>query len=558
MDMPLQPRWVYTDSVGAVDFHMRVPQRAWSVATSTIGGSDESAAGVPAAFRLLQKYPWHLTLRFQEREWPSVERLVAHLQGAGSATFYPDRLKPESSTVYGVSPAMGEDVSPRRSDEPSTLELDIVIRPTTPTVVRAKYYDRALWRYSAGDDARHITFTRPGAVGGFEGYNRLLQQAAENQLRTTWKMQNGVLRPYARLEGPAYTNLVTPDDVTAWTDVGTPVITSSVSDPAGGTAAYRIADDSGAAAEYKARTVAFTGDAIKSLVFVVREATMATSGVQILRLRDDTAVAERLVLEISAWVAGAPTVSATTGTYLGKLYVGDGYWAIYGQSTSVTAANTNVVHVLPAATSAATGSIDVYRVNAYNAEVPPFSVLSASAVKGAEAFSDSFPYTPQQLAAMGGATLYVDFIEGMYPNWATEGGVPTVLAGASNAGLTGAYLLLYRVTSSDSYRIDHTNVSTVGSAVDLNPTRGDRIQLAAQFNKDGSVRLIGRKNGGSDTTGSTSSAVTPASSFGAGTGQTIRLGGVGTFGRGIQDYADAIVFPGVLDIDESEREARAA
>ncbi len=131
MASPFQPRWVYDDG-SAVDYSMSIPQRPWDFGSRGIGGSDSSAAGVPAAFQIRRDYLMHLRLRFPEGEWDDVERLVRHLQRAGSATFYPDQDRAlPSHTVYGVTPALGEEIRPRRSDEISTMELDITIRRTT-------------------------------------------------------------------------------------------------------------------------------------------------------------------------------------------------------------------------------------------------------------------------------------------------------------------------------------------------------------------------------------------------------------------------------------------
>lgn len=177
----------------------------------------------------------------------------------------------------------------------------------------------------------------------------------------------------------AYTNLIASDDFDAgWTSGGTPVVTTGISDPAGGTTAYRIADDDGAGVETKRIRPTFTGNGVKGFVWVVREATKPAAGNQALVVYDDSLGANRLVGIITAWTSGTPTASASTGTYLGKRYVGNGYWEIYFQSTSITAASNNDVYIYPAVTSGETGSIDVYRVMAFNDAVPPASILSAS------------------------------------------------------------------------------------------------------------------------------------------------------------------------------------
>lgn len=140
MALPFRPRWVYNDG-SAVDLLMSLPQRPWTFGSNGLGGSDVAASGVPASFEIRRDYFLHLTLRFTEAEWDDVERLVRHLQRSGSATFYPDRdVGGTSHTVYGHLPAMGEEIRPRRSEEPSTLELDVSVRRTTQVVFTDAFF----------------------------------------------------------------------------------------------------------------------------------------------------------------------------------------------------------------------------------------------------------------------------------------------------------------------------------------------------------------------------------------------------------------------------------
>lgn len=136
----IRPRWVYDDNA-VVDYTMALPQGEWDFESRGTGGHDVSAGGVPVAYEIRRDHVLHLTLRFPEQEWPDVERLVRHLQRDGSATFYPDQADEGTShTVYGESPKMGEEIRPRRGQEPSTLELDIAVRRTTSAVFEDAYY----------------------------------------------------------------------------------------------------------------------------------------------------------------------------------------------------------------------------------------------------------------------------------------------------------------------------------------------------------------------------------------------------------------------------------
>lgn len=136
----MRPRWVYNDG-SAVDYTMALEQRPWDFESLGVGGSDETATGIPASYEIRRDYSLHLTLRFRESEWPNVERLVRHLQRSGSATMYPDEsVGGTSHAVYGKSPKMREPIRPRRSDEQSTLELDISVRRTTSVIFTDEYF----------------------------------------------------------------------------------------------------------------------------------------------------------------------------------------------------------------------------------------------------------------------------------------------------------------------------------------------------------------------------------------------------------------------------------
>ena len=131
-------RWVYNDG-GAVDYTMALPQRTWDFGKRQVGGSDVSAAGVPAAFVIRQENLLFITIRFPVSEWDNVERFVRHGQGGGTLTFYPD-ASGTNHTVYIDEPAMNETIRPRRdAQDQRTFELDITLRRTTDTLFTDDY-----------------------------------------------------------------------------------------------------------------------------------------------------------------------------------------------------------------------------------------------------------------------------------------------------------------------------------------------------------------------------------------------------------------------------------
>lgn len=173
MQLPRQPRWVYNDG-SAVDYSMSLPQREWDYGSRGVGGSDVSAAGVPAAYEIRREYLLHLTLRFPVTEWADVDRLVRHLQGGTACNFRPDQDVPGvAHIVYGVTPAMGDEIRPRRAEEPETFELQITVRRTTAAIFSGSYHALPLPTFTsivpdngpaAGSTA--VTITGTGFVEG--------------------------------------------------------------------------------------------------------------------------------------------------------------------------------------------------------------------------------------------------------------------------------------------------------------------------------------------------------------------------------------------------------
>lgn len=135
-----RPRWVYTDSVGAVDFTMSLPQRIWDFGKRQFGGSDIAASGVPAAYAIRQDNLLFITLRFPLSEWDDVERLVRYGQGAGTLTFYPDQSSGTNHSTYLDQPAMGELIRPRRDPmDQRTFELELTLRRVTDSLFADNY-----------------------------------------------------------------------------------------------------------------------------------------------------------------------------------------------------------------------------------------------------------------------------------------------------------------------------------------------------------------------------------------------------------------------------------
>lgn len=120
-----------------------------------------------------------------------------------------------------------------------------------------------------------------------------------------------------------------------------------------------LGDDSGVLAEGYTQTVTFTGNAAKTVAVFMKAGTSTNSAI---RLRDTVGLANRLLVSI-AWSGGVPTPTMTTGTHEGTDVLGNGVYRLRFITTSVTAANTNVLEIYPASDAAlaggATGTVNV-------------------------------------------------------------------------------------------------------------------------------------------------------------------------------------------------------
>lgn len=168
----------------------------------------------------------------------------------------------------------------------------------------------------------------------------------------TWTLNGGAkVNKFANGYYPevANTNLVlqSEDFSTTWTAVGTPTRTGNAKQ-CGFIKLDLIGDDDATAIEGYTQVVTFTADGVKSRSFFFAQGTSTSS---VLRIRDTTAAADRLLAAIT-WTAGIPTVTMTTGTLIGAFARGNGVWHVEVLTTAVTAANANQVECYPATDAA--------------------------------------------------------------------------------------------------------------------------------------------------------------------------------------------------------------
>lgn len=240
------------------------------------------------------------------------------------------------------------------------------------------------------------TFTRAGASGLYvSSYGRLMQTFTNFPAIESWDHDaDGVAEVAGLRLDVARTSLITSQDISAWTNQGTPVVTA-VTSPYAGVSGYLVEDNDGAANEGKYLAVVFTADAVKSVAICIKAGSATSSAVQ---LRDESAGADRILATVT-WSGTDPgTPAMTTGTYLGKKELSDDWWLLSFQSTSVTAANTHRLYVYGASTTASsTGTTYWALPTAANA---PYltTVLTASQVGVADDLRFTFPFLVQPLS----------------------------------------------------------------------------------------------------------------------------------------------------------------
>lgn len=156
-----------------------------------------------------------------------------------------------------------------------------------------------------------------------------------------------------------------PDDISAYTSVGTPVVTSGVTDPFGGTGAYTIDDNDGVASEYKSRAIVPASASTPLLGVFVKAGTATATEFGIF---DSTASLQLLTIRLD-WSGGVPTASETSvsdAVALTPVAVGNGWYFCSGYSNApYVVGNSTSLRLFGALqTASATGSTSYYVRNA--------------------------------------------------------------------------------------------------------------------------------------------------------------------------------------------------
>ncbi len=225
------------------------------------------------------------------------------------------------------------------------------------------------------------TFTRALATATTVGSDRrIIASIAANAARSYYHPNSGRYCGYLS-EGSRVNRCLQSQNLgVTWTNSGTPTL-SAAAKSCGDLVLDLLGDDSAAAVEGKLQTITFSGDGTKAISLFIAQGTSISS---VVRLRDNTAAADRLLAAIT-WSSGVPVVTITTGALIRTSgpYL-NGVYRVEVISTSVTAANTNSLQLLPATDAALsvtpTGDIYIGGVQAEDASWPSTYIPTAAGV----------------------------------------------------------------------------------------------------------------------------------------------------------------------------------
>lgn len=317
----------------------------------------------------------------------------------------------------------------------------------------------------------------------------------------------------------------------AWSAVGTPTRTGGAH-TAAGVSLDLIGDDDGGNTEGYEQSISFTGDAVKSVILILKEGASPGSTVGV-RVRDTTAGVNQLEVNVS-WSGGVPTSAFVTGSETrDPELLTDGAYRFCFQTASVTAANSHTVRVFPASSGAAdTGDVYAGAVMVMDASAFPTSYIqttTATVTRNADTFHVPFHHAPQAV------TGYVKLIE---LGGEDTSSVQRVLhIGGSSPGDNPKLSL--RNNGSGLILIDHNNGSaSVTSTVDPGASIADLVEYRFVAYGDGSVQVFASVNEGAEMSGSRSSANAFGSAWAL---DRIYLNSGGTSQINLGQYIDAKV-----------------
>lgn len=375
----------------------------------------------------------------------------------------------------------------------------------------------------------------PGSLGRLAGWAQGIPQLVMHD-----DDGDGYLEAPGLLLEEQRDNLADPsENFGSWTDIGTPVKTSGFPDPAGGTAAYRLEDDSAAAAEGVQLAITYTGDAKKCVSARLKNIDAAET---ILQLYDATAATARHSVLVT-WTNGVPVLSQDSGS--GELFtverLEDDWYQLEFSAAGVVAANANQVRIYPAGlTVASVGAVLAYGVQTEDAVYPSTYITRSGATVTKNASTLTYATA---FALPSEVTVYARMKR---PTHADATGDIGDSAGIFDMGdATAAYLRAYFLDSARTLTAAYAGGSAVTAGIAV--PAGDELEVVVQLRKaelGGEIRISG---GGAFSSWSAASD-TGKTAWGANSLRIAEVTGAGftQLGAGLRELKIA---PGNLAVD---------
>lgn len=400
-------------------------------------------------------------------------------------TYYPNLNDPGVAyAVKLISPVALDQLALQLDQQRGALgdvQIELRFRQTNQAAFAPLYTGSpVLFKYVAGESLTGATFSRAGtATYASKGVGTLTTASSGAARIEWWDLDGDGVRetPTLLLEG-ASTNLLTQStNFGAWAAVNTPVLTTGQADPTGGTGATLLADTDAVNQSAITLTPTFTGNAVKSVSVWVKQGTVLAASGSDVQVTDTTATTDRLLGTIT-WTNGTPSVAMTTGTFIGQERFTNGWWRLKFQTTSVTAANTNVVKLIPAHTASQTGNLLIYGAQAEDSLVATSYIATVGSTVARVRDDCKFTFN----ARVQTLTCYVRFIAlGTVPYRSATGymlclggvGTSTRLAIAQNGGTATFFAQIAGVA----------NAAT--SSTTASETNGQVVELVATFRVTG-------------------------------------------------------------------------
>lgn len=457
------------------------------------------------------------TARFDDDPQSLLDLIAAGGQGI-TLNYFPDLADSNVSFACNlVSPrdtnALVVGIDPERGKHFGEGSVTLRLRQTDETRFDGIYRGTdTLFRFRGGGSLADATYARAGTAATYtsKGPGTITTTATGIARVMFFDLDSDTLResPAILLED-ARTNLVTQsEDISTWTDVGTPITTGSQADPEGTSTAYKIEDDE-AVSVFEGKfhvPTAFTGNAEKVVSTFVKE---GTSDKGAFGLFDNTAATWRHRATIT-WTDGVPALATETGA--GTLFPvekhRDGWYRVSISATGVLAANTNRFYLYPAFDGGAdVGDMHFWGMQAEDA-IFPSSYIATSGSTQARVIDDLFwPFNahPQAL------TVYLRFIELGSALHSTGNGAVRIF----EIGFDTDRIAIIADTSPMYYgQIRAAATSRNTGTLAAVPTRGQLIEHLLTVNASGVVNLSQTVDSAAATSATASTSGALPTSFG--------------------------------------------